>query len=400
VPARPPTSRSKPWPASRAIRLGSTDPGAFNDRGNVLRNLQRADAALQSFDRAIDLRPDYAEAYSNRGNALYDLGRSPEALASYARAIALRRDYAEAFNHRGNALHDLDRLQEALASYAQALALRPDYLDALANRAGVPSVLGQRAAALQSYDQALALQPNHPAAHFGRSGCMLQQGDFARGWAEYEWRWRMPRQTERAGRLAQPPWLGAEPLAGKTILLHAEQGFGDTLQFCRYAAPLAERAAHVLLVVPRPFAGLLTVLDGPAKVLSAGDTLPEFDLHCPLLSLPLALGTTLESIPPPAHPTPPPDRVADGAYGSPHCPSRAPASAGPAPQAATIRPRARLPGVARSPWRTTRHWPTTPERPSSHCRRARPRRKPPPHQLAWPCTTGPPSCMTSPIPRR
>jgi len=294
----------------RAIQLGTTDPGVFNDRGNLLRDLQRADAALQSFDHAIALRPDYAEAYSNRGNALHDLGRSPEALASYARAIALRPTYAEAYSNRGNALHDLDLHQEALASYAQALALRPDYPDALANRAGVLSVLGQHAAALQSYDQALALQPDHPAAHFGRSGCLLQQGDLARGWAEYEWRWRMPRQTERTGRLAQAPWLGAEPLAGKTILLHAEQGFGDTLQFCRYAAPVAERAAHVLLVVPRPLARLLTTLDGPATVISAGDPLPPFDLHCPLLSLPLALGTTLDTIPPPAHLTPPPDRTA------------------------------------------------------------------------------------------
>jgi len=294
----------------RAIQLGSTDPGVFNDRGNLLRDLQRPDAALESFDRAIALRPDYAEAYSDRGNALHDLGRSPGALASYARAIALRPDYAEAFNNRGNALHDLDRHQEALASYAQALALRPDYPDALANRAGVYGVLGQHAAALQSYDRALALQPDHPAAHFGRSFCLLQQGDLARGWPEYEWRWRMLRLTERTGRFAQPPWLGAEPLAGKTILLHAEQGFGDTLQFCRYAAPLAERAAQVLLVVPRPLARLLATLDSPAKVLSAGDYLPPFDLHCPLLSLPLALGTTLDTIPPPAHLTPPPERVA------------------------------------------------------------------------------------------
>jgi tetratricopeptide (TPR) repeat protein len=294
----------------RAIQLGSADPGVFNDRGNLLRDLQRPDAALESFDRAIALRPDYAEAYSDRGNALHDLGRSPGALDSYARAIALRPDYAEAFNNRGNALHDLDRHQEALASYARALALRPDYPDALANRAGVLSVLGEHTAALQSYEQALVRQPDHPAARFGRSFCLLQQGDLARGWPEYEWRWRMPRQTERTGRLAQPPWLGAEPLGGKTILVHAEQGFGDTLQFCRYATPLAERAAHVLLVVPRPLARLLVTLDGPAKVLSAGDRLPSFDLHCPLLSLPLALGTTLGTIPPPARLTPPPDRVA------------------------------------------------------------------------------------------
>jgi len=328
----------------RAIALGSTDPGVFNDRGNVLRDLQRSEAALDSFDRAIALRPDYAEAFSNRGNALLDLDRHQEALACYDHAIALRPGYAEAFSNRGNALRNLDRQQEALASYGQAIALRPDYAeafsnrgaalldldrhqealasygqaltlrpgqaDALSNRGAVLSLLGQHTAALQSYDQALALRPDHPAARLGRGLCLLKLGDLARGWADYESRWQTPRLARLAARFTHPPWLGAEPLAGKTVLLHAEQGFGDTLQFCRYAPLVAARGAHVVLAVARPLTRLLATLDGVAEVISDSDPVPAFDLHCPLMSLPLAFGTTLATIPPPARLIPAADRVA------------------------------------------------------------------------------------------
>jgi tetratricopeptide (TPR) repeat protein len=295
----------------RAITLGSTDPGVFNDRGNVLRDLQHPQAALESFDRAIALRLDYAEAFSNRGNALLDLDRHQEALASYGQAIALRPEYAEALGNRGNALVGLDRHEEALASYGQAIALHPGHADALLNRGGVLSVLGQHVAALQSFDEALTVRPDHPATRFGRSLCLLKMGDLARGWTEYEWRWQVPPLATRVRRFPRPPWLGAEPLAGKTILLRAEQGFGDTLQFCRYAPLVAARGGRVVLAVARPLVRLMATLDGCAQVISERDPVPPYDLHCPLMSLPLAFGTTLETIPPPARVTPPADRVAE-----------------------------------------------------------------------------------------
>ena len=194
-----------------SIALGSTDPGVFNDLvGNLLRDLQRPQAALDSLDAAHRTAPGLRRggAFNNRGNALLDLGRHQEALASYAQAIALRPDYAEAFSNRGNALLDLERYQEALASYDQAIALRRDYADAVANRGAALGVLGQHLAALQSYVQALALRPDHPAARFGRAGCLLKMGDLARGWAEFEWRWQMPALAMRAPRFARPPWLG------------------------------------------------------------------------------------------------------------------------------------------------------------------------------------------------
>jgi tetratricopeptide (TPR) repeat protein len=294
----------------QAIALGSSDPGVFSDRGSILLELGRAPAALESFERASALHREDAGACNNRGNALRALDRNAEALDSFDRAIALRPDYADAFCNRGNILQELDRFAEALASYDQALVLQPDHVDALANRGAVLRALGRYSGALDDYDRALRLRPDHIAARFGRSLCLLQMGDLARGWAAYEWRWRTARFAARAGRFAQAPWLGTGALAGKTILLHAEQGFGDTLQFCRYVAPVAARGARVVLEVARPLARLMATLDDAAEVIAEGDKLPAFDLHCPLMSLPLAFGTTLETIPPPARLVPVPDRVA------------------------------------------------------------------------------------------
>ena len=294
----------------QALALGSIDPGVHNDRGNVLLNLDRAPQALDSFDQAIALRGDYAEAFCNRGNALRALNRHAEALDSLERALALQPGFADAHSNRGNVLQDLDRHEEAVASYNQALELQPYHLDALVNRGVALRALGRHAAALASYDAALALRPEHITARTNRSLCLLQTGDFTQGWIEHEWRLRMPAFAPTATRFADPPWRGSESLAGKTILLHAEQGFGDTLQFCRYAPLVAARGAHVVLEVGRPLARLLATLDGVAQVIVGGDKMPPIDSHCPLLSLPLAFGTTLDTVPPPAALRPDPIQVA------------------------------------------------------------------------------------------
>jgi tetratricopeptide (TPR) repeat protein len=294
----------------RALALGSIDPGVHNDRGNVLLDLDRAPQALDSFDNAIALRHDYAEAFCNRGNALRALHRHPEALDSLDRAIALKPDFADAHSNRGNVLQDLDRHAAAVASYDQALTLQPAHLDALVNRGVALRALGRHAAALASYNAALTLRPDHMTARTNRSLCLLQTGDFAQGWVEHEWRLRMPAFTGTATRFTDPPWRGAESLAGKTILLRAEQGFGDTLQFSRYAPRVAALGARVVLEVARPLARLLATLDGVTQVIVGGDKMPPIDHHCPLLSLPLAFGTTLDTIPPPASLRPDPAQVA------------------------------------------------------------------------------------------
>jgi tetratricopeptide (TPR) repeat protein len=281
----------------RALAVRPDYAGALNNRGNTLRQLKRLDEALASYDRALAVQPDYAEALYNRGITLHEFERFDEALASYDHALALQPDHAEALNNRGNTLHELKRFDEALASYERALALRPDHVEALINRGVVLHELQRLDEALASYDRALAVRPDHAQAHFSKSVLQLVNGDFDAGWREYEWRWKTEGLEALKRDFAQPLWLGQTALAGKTILLHSEQGFGDAIQFCRYAPLLAGRGARVLLEVPAPLKDLMASLAGVAQVIAAPEQVPCFDLHCPLLSLPLAFRTSLETIP-------------------------------------------------------------------------------------------------------
>ena len=281
----------------RTIALRPDYAEAHSNRGNTLQELKRFDEALASFDRALALRPDYAEAHSNRGNALHELNRFEEALASYDRAVALRREFAEAHSNRGNALQELRRFDEALASYDRALALRPDHAEAHSNRGNALKELRRFDEALASYGRALTLRPDLAEGHFSEATCRLMIGDFARGWQQFEWRWETAQLRSAKRHFSPKLWIGAHDIAGKTILLHAEQGFGDTLQFCRYVPSVAEQAGRVILEVPKPLCKLMSTLPCAAEIVARGDPLPDFDLHCPLLSLPLAFGTRLETIP-------------------------------------------------------------------------------------------------------
>jgi tetratricopeptide (TPR) repeat protein len=281
----------------RALVLRQDIAEAYSNRGNVLRDFKQFEEALANYDRALALRPDYAEAFSNRGIALHELKRHDDALASFDRALALRPDYAVALCNRGATLHALRRYGEALASYDRALALQPDYAEALSNRGATLSELRKFDEALANYDRALALQPELPEVHWNQATLRLLTGDFERGWAEYEWRWKRDSMARAMRNFAQPCWRGGDEISGKTILLHSEQGFGDTIQFCRYAPLVAARGARVILEVERPLQRLMTTLAGGPQVVSKAGLLPEFDLQCPLLSLPLAFGTRLEIIP-------------------------------------------------------------------------------------------------------
>jgi tetratricopeptide (TPR) repeat protein len=281
----------------RALTVRPNHADALNNRGNTLLALNRFDEALESYDCALAARPNFAEALSNRGSALEKINRLDEALASYDRALALRPDFVDALYNRGNVLKALKRYGEALASYDRAITLRPGYADAHNNHGQVLRELMRYDEALASYDRAMVLQPNNIMAHCNAASLRLLLGDFSRGWTDYEWRW-MKESVVLANRiLPQPLWRGGDAIAGKTILLHSEQGLGDTIQFCRYVPLVAARGAQVIFEVQKPLRMLMTGLAGVAQVITKGSPLPEFDIHCPLLSLPLAFGTQLETIP-------------------------------------------------------------------------------------------------------
>lgn len=281
----------------RVIALCPDYAEALVNRGATLHELGRADEALKSFERALAAEPHNAEALTNHGVALHDLARHDAALADHEPAIAVRPGQVAAVNDRGFALHKLRRLEQALASHDAALAARPDYAEALANRGATLYDLKRFDEALASYDQAIALRPDYADAHFLKGLSSLVTGDFERGWVEYEWRRKAPSARIAARDFPKPIWLGEDDIAGKTILLHSEQGLGDSIQFCRYVPLVAARGARVTMEVEGSLLGLMTGLAGTTQVVAKGDALPAFDLQCPLPSLPLAFKTGLQTVP-------------------------------------------------------------------------------------------------------
>ena len=284
----------------KAIALKPDYAEAYSNRGNALQRLKQYEAAVDSYDKAITLKPDYAEAYSYRGNALQRLKQFEAAVDSYDKAIAINSDSAEVYSNRGNALLELNLHEAALASCNRAVAISPFCVEALYNCGNALHALKQYEDAIASYETAIVIDPDCAEAHWNQSLCYLQTGNFLLGWEKYEWRLRKKGAVLHGQSFSHPLWLGQESLQGKSILLHCEQGLGDTLQFCRYAKLVSNLGASVILEVQKPLQQLLGCLEGVSVVLPEGNELPPFDYHCYMLSLPLAFKTTIATIPPPA----------------------------------------------------------------------------------------------------
>ena len=283
-----------------AVALDPGHPDAFYNRANLHAELGRREEAAAGYQKAVALRPDHVQAHLNLGNLLLDLDRHDEALASYDRALAIRADLAEALSNRANALRALNRHEEALQSCSAALARDPDLGDALINRATVYFELGRHGDAVADFEAALRLDPARAEAETHCGCARLALGDYAAGFAQYEARFRIRPERARfvADRtFAAPRWDGETSLEGKTILLHTEQGLGDSLQFCRYADLVKATGATVVLEAERPLVALLRTLEGVDQVVAKGEPLPPFDLHSSLMSLPRALRTTLDTVP-------------------------------------------------------------------------------------------------------
>jgi tetratricopeptide (TPR) repeat protein len=281
----------------RALVLAASRADILANRGAVLLELECTDAALESLDRALALDPDNFAALNNRGNALGKLERYGDALASYERALALRPDDADALSNRGLALSELGRYDDALADYARALALAPDFIPGHLKRGHTLVRLARMADALASFGAAIALNPRDAEANFNAALARLCLGDFGEGWKQYEYRWERKKYAVARPSLPRPLWRGEEDLRGQTILLTAEQGLGDAIQFARYAPLVAARGAKVVLAVHRPLKALMQSVPGVAQIVADDEALPAFDHYCPLPSLPLAFDTVLATIP-------------------------------------------------------------------------------------------------------
>jgi tetratricopeptide (TPR) repeat protein len=280
----------------RARALASDDVAIVNQRANVLLSLQRPRDALAEFQIVLGRMPRHVEARLNSGLAQAALGLPELALAEFDTALALAPGHPVAHYNRGVALISLGRYADAVAANDGALAAVPEHANAWLNRGKALAQLRRFDEAIASYDQAIALRKDFSDAHFNRALALLTLGQYAQGFENYEWRWRRTGMAPQQSR-GHPLWLGEYPLARKTILLHAEQGLGDTIQFARYAPALAARGAKVVLEVQGELQSLLSRLDGIDAVIARGEAPPPFDVHCPLGSLPLALKTEPSTVP-------------------------------------------------------------------------------------------------------
>jgi Flp pilus assembly protein TadD len=313
----------------KALKLQQNYPDACNNLGLAYKALGKLPEAEARFRAALTFKADFAEAHGNLGIVLAAQGKAPEAEASYRAALRLQPTNRQALNNLGVLLSDGGRWSAAEAPLRDALRLDPDAADAYRNlgavlthlkRAGEAEPLLRLATRLApgsaeghfnlgaalhdlrrlgeaeaAYREALRLRPDFAEAHNNRAYSLLLAGRYAEGWPEYEWRWRTKHMAGGARGFGAPQWRG-EPLEGRTLLVHAEQGLGDSIQFCRYV-PLIFGAGRVIFEVQPPLKRLMASLPGPIEVVAQGDALPRFDLHCPLMSLPLAFGAIMETIP-------------------------------------------------------------------------------------------------------
>lgn len=281
----------------QSLTVNPNQPAAHLNLGNAFRASGQLEAALVQYDSALALQPEYANAAVAKAVVLDELDRWSESLVWSEKALRVQGNSAVAYFNRGNGYRKRGQWVQAVSDYDRALSLHPEFTQALLNRGSVRHNQLQLRDALLDFDAAIALDPTHAEAHFNKALTLLLLGDYANGLPLHEWRWKMPLTPGEQRNFRQPLWLGQTPLAGKTILLHGEQGLGDSIQFVRYAKLLAASGAKVILEVPIPLASLLGRIEGVTSVVRRGEPLPTFDWHCPLLSLPLALGTRVETIP-------------------------------------------------------------------------------------------------------
>jgi Flp pilus assembly protein TadD len=290
---RPGEARAALW---RARFLDPALAPARNGLGTLLLAQGLVVEAKAEFVAATAAAPGWWVPWVNLGLAAQRAGRAEQGVAPLEHAATLAPAEAEVWHSLGTALQLLHRDAEAEAMHRRALAIDPRHMLASANLGRALRAQGRIAEAAASYTAALALRPDHAETRWNLAVADLLRGEWAAGWEGAEWRWQVPGFPARPRGFAPPLWQGG-PIEGRTILLHAEQGFGDSIMMLRYVPLVAARGAWVLLEVPPPLLGLLQASGLPAELIATGDPLPGFDLHCPLLSLPRAFGTRPGTVP-------------------------------------------------------------------------------------------------------
>ncbi|MDA0997629.1 MAG: tetratricopeptide repeat protein [Proteobacteria bacterium] len=282
--------------ARRALDINPSLAPALNNLGNALMKLQVPVAAAEQFRKARDLRPDDPKYHRNLGSALLEAGDAAGAVPALTAAVRLLPSDAEANYNLGNAYLALDRFEDGARAFEAAIVHRPHYVDALCNLGTLLTAFGRTSDAVAALEKALAVDSENPDAHWNLGLALIQAGEYADGWREYEWRFRVDEFEKFRRHFDIPAWDGG-PLNGKRLLVHAEQGFGDAIQFVRFMPSLAERGAEVVLECRPQLTRLFAGVDGVSEVIDLGAPLPGADLYIPLMSLPARLGTLVDTVP-------------------------------------------------------------------------------------------------------
>ena len=253
--------------------------------------------AVMRISQAIALNATKSEYFNNRGLAFLAQQNYAEALGDFQQAIFLEPGLAQAHCNLGNVWQELHRNEEALICFDRAIELKPDYADAYFNRGNLWGMLKRPEKAIEDFDHALGFSPNDADYKYNKATALLLNGMYEQAWNLHESRWRRISTKHKHRQFDLPQWFGNESIHGKTILIHAEQGLGDTLQFIRYVPMVAALGATVILEVQAPLLSLFEKMQGISVLLKKGAPLPPFDMHCPMMSLPLAFKTTLDTVP-------------------------------------------------------------------------------------------------------
>jgi len=256
----------------------------------------RFEEAIEHYLAGMKIWPDNADIHFRLGTAYSRTNAYALAAESYERSLSISPGNVLAIGNLGNALTGLGKFDQAIEKFNQALSINPDIAEIYNNRGNTLEWQGRYAEAIESYAHAVSLDPECAAAHWNEALAHLRNGDLEKGWKKFEWRWKATVVQCRTRDFTQPYWQGQESLQGKTILLHLEQGYGDTIQFCRYAKLVAAQGATVIMESPPPLAPLLKTVEGVHRLIY-NEPLSHLDYHCSLMSLPRAFGTNLDTVP-------------------------------------------------------------------------------------------------------
>ena len=245
--------------------------------------------SIEAYNKALAIKPDYADAYYNMGNALKEQGKLEEAIEAYNKALAIKPDYADAYNNMGIALKEQGKLEEAIEAYNKALAIKPDYAEAYNNMGNALKDQGKLEEAIEAYNKALAIKPDYAEAHYNLSFALLSNGNLKKGLEEYEWRWKTIKNVDMRRQFSKPMWDGKEILKGKKVLLWCEQGVGDTINWSSKLPLIASLAQHCILECPEKLVPLMTQsfpnIEVKPEDRRNDEQLNDFDYHLPLGSL-------------------------------------------------------------------------------------------------------------------